>query len=430
MISLNASVLTIGGAFNVGTFNATGGIGTFSNTASQVNVTGTINNTGNVLTLSNATGSWSLSGGTISGGTLNYADGRQLIPTSSAGTLNNVTISGDLNFATTGARAIISGNTSFATARLRGMNSAIGFAPSSALNGTISFEGFSIGNRYVEMNGASGNVTIAPGSAIITAADFGGVGNIGKAWWFAGDMTLINNGVISSQSSGRTIIVAAASFDNNNLVEASNGGTMNLRSPNSGGILTGGSWKVSNAGTLSIQPGIAGADAALRDAVYALVKSGRNGGSWDGSGIGSTSLPENETLGVILDATVAPAAVLVRHTLVGDLNLDRIVTISDFIDLSSNFGKTNATYADGDTNYDGQVTIADFIDLSANFNASLPAPAPTIAPQAPAAESVSLTSPTTDLLQQNDRETKNHRSVAPDWQHRLHHRRHRSFHRR
>jgi hypothetical protein len=109
----------------------------------------------------------------------------------------------------------------------------------------------------------------------------------------------------------------------------------------------------------------------------------------------------------------------------GDLNFDGTVSIADFITLASNFNKSPATYEDGDVNYDGSVTIADFIDLAANFNASLPAPAPAITPQAPAADSVSLTSPTTELLQQNDGETKKHRSPSPDWRkpHRFHHRR-------
>src|SRR5207237_7608127 len=60
----------------------------------------------------------------------------------------------------------------------------------------------------------------------------------------------------------------------------------------------------------------------------------------------------------------------------GDLNRDRTVSIADFITLASNFGKTNASYADGDVNYDGEVTIGDFIDLAANFNKSLAEPTP------------------------------------------------------
>src|SRR5204863_190872 len=60
---------------------------------------------------------------------------------------------------------------------------------------------------------------------------------------------------------------------------------------------------------------------------------------------------------------------LIRPTRIGDLNLDGTVTISDFIDLSSNFGQSgpNITWQEGDLNYDSAVTISDFIELSANF---------------------------------------------------------------
>ena len=60
----------------------------------------------------------------------------------------------------------------------------------------------------------------------------------------------------------------------------------------------------------------------------------------------------------------------VRPTRIGDLNLDGVVTISDFIDLSSNFGRSNVTWQEGDLNADGAVTIADFIDLASNFGAT------------------------------------------------------------
>jgi len=87
----------------------------------------------------------------------------------------------------------------------------------------------------------------------------------------------------------------------------------------------------------------------------------------------------------------------------GDLNGDRTVSIADFITLASNFGKTNATYADGDLNYDGTVTISDFIDLAANFNATLPAPSPAAPAQAAAAVETSSASsaPLADVLADN-----------------------------
>ncbi len=87
----------------------------------------------------------------------------------------------------------------------------------------------------------------------------------------------------------------------------------------------------------------------------------------------------------------------------GDLNGDRTVSIADFITLASNFGKTNATYADGDLKYDGTVTISDLIDLAANFNATLPAPSPAAPAQAAAAVETSSASsaPLADVLADN-----------------------------
>ena len=63
--------------------------------------------------------------------------------------------------------------------------------------------------------------------------------------------------------------------------------------------------------------------------------------------------------------------VLIRPTRIGDLNLDGVVTIADFIDLASHFNLIGtATWQEGDLNYDRNVTIADFIDLAGNFNMS------------------------------------------------------------
>jgi autotransporter-associated beta strand protein len=62
--------------------------------------------------------------------------------------------------------------------------------------------------------------------------------------------------------------------------------------------------------------------------------------------------------------------VTIRSTRVGDLNLDGAVTISDFIDLASNFNAVGKTWQEGDLNNDGSVTISDFIDLASNFNST------------------------------------------------------------
>src|SRR5439155_13280427 len=55
--------------------------------------------------------------------------------------------------------------------------------------------------------------------------------------------------------------------------------------------------------------------------------------------------------------------VTIRSTRAGDLNLDGQVSISDFLQLASNFNASGKTWEEGDVNYDGQVTIADFLAL-------------------------------------------------------------------
>jgi len=87
-----------------------------------------------------------------------------------------------------------------------------------------------------------------------------------------------------------------------------------------------------------------------------------------GDGIFDSSLAAHS--GSALGLAIQSDHIFIRPTRIGDVNLDGIVTISDFIDLSSNFGRTNVTWQEGDLNYDGSVTISDFIDLASNFGTS------------------------------------------------------------
>jgi hypothetical protein len=66
------------------------------------------------------------------------------------------------------------------------------------------------------------------------------------------------------------------------------------------------------------------------------------------------------------------AYLLMRPTRIGDLNLDGLVSIADFIDLAANFNSSGPqiTWQEGDLNFDNAVTIADFIDLAGNFNST------------------------------------------------------------
>jgi T5SS/PEP-CTERM-associated repeat protein len=112
--------------------------------------------------------------------------------------------------------------------------------------------------------------------------------------------------------------------------------------------------------------------AAAKSAIYAAMRNANVAGAADPTdGIYDSGLSShaNAKLGIarLSDAHGDPY-LLIRPTRIGDLNLDGAVTISDFIDLASNFNGVNKTWQEGDLNYDGAVTISDFIDLASNFN--------------------------------------------------------------
>ena len=101
-ITATNSTVNLGGLFtlaDLGTFNRTGGM---------VNLVGTLDNTGTTLALNATTGSWNLSGGILENGSYTAAGGAELVGTSSGGTLNNVAVGGNLDFASNyDARAFV-----------------------------------------------------------------------------------------------------------------------------------------------------------------------------------------------------------------------------------------------------------------------------------------------------------------------------------
>lgn len=122
--------------------------------------------------------------------------------------------------------------------------------------------------------------------------------------------------------------------------------------------------------------------------IRALLQSGFAGGSWNGNGISSSTAAAqtNRAIGFAEATDIGSAAtfagepidatsLLMRFTLLGDANLDRIVNISDFSLLAANFNQ-NGIWSRGDFNYDGTINISDFAALAANFNQSLPTDLP------------------------------------------------------
>jgi hypothetical protein len=128
--------------------------------------------------------------------------------------------------------------------------------------------------------------------------------------------------------------------------------------------------------------------------IAAWIASGYAGGSWNGTGIMSTTAQSNSAsygLGYAdaadpgNPANLASGTIEIMYTLLGDANLDGKVNGTDFNILASNFNTGGDSWDQGCFTYDRKVNGTDFNLLAANFNqgdifpaaATIPAPSTT-----------------------------------------------------
>ncbi|MGA2440767.1 MAG: hypothetical protein ABSH08_07400 [Tepidisphaeraceae bacterium] len=113
--------------------------------------------------------------------------------------------------------------------------------------------------------------------------------------------------------------------------------------------------------------------------IAGYVRSGYNGGAWNGPGINSSTAAQTSTNSLRYGLGYADGAdgvvsglssgqIEVRYTLLGDANLDGLVNAADFTILAANFNQPVTGWDQGNFNYDAIVNAADFTDLAANFN--------------------------------------------------------------
>jgi Calx-beta domain/FG-GAP-like repeat len=121
-------------------------------------------------------------------------------------------------------------------------------------------------------------------------------------------------------------------------------------------------------------------------AIRELLRSGRNGGAWNGYGLNTSSAVEGVTgLGYAESAdlfssfpaslgaqSVDATSILVRHTLLGDANLDGGVAVSDLGILATNWQQSPRSFAQGDFDYDGTVDVNDLGILATSWQKNLP----------------------------------------------------------
>jgi hypothetical protein len=119
--------------------------------------------------------------------------------------------------------------------------------------------------------------------------------------------------------------------------------------------------------------------------IAALLKSGYNGGAWNGAGIDTTAplvvgglsygLGYADSADHGNPAGLPSGTVEVRYTLLGDADLNGIVNGIDFGILAANFNKGVTGWDAGDFDYNNIVNGLDFGDLAANFNKGAAGPA-------------------------------------------------------
>lgn len=239
-ISLADSVLNLGGTFTYAAMHLAG----ISRVGGSVNLTGTLNNTSSTLTLNNLTGSWTLKGGTISGGGVNFADGRRLETSSSGGTLKNVLLDGDMTLVVPNAKLNIQGTTRFHTIYLLYTNCRLAFLSGYTLLDTVVADGPS---NQVRVFTAIAPFSLGATGAIRMAPDFNGI------LFIESDGEIVNNGLIANEAiAGRWMIFDKGSLRNNGTLRAT-AGTVSIPAASVSNYdafsesLSGGIWQFENA---------------------------------------------------------------------------------------------------------------------------------------------------------------------------------------
>ncbi len=247
----NQGTIAAGGADDTvnfgGTFAAadvglqsSGSGGTFTANGATVNITGTLDNTGNTLTFDSATGVWNLnSGGIIENGTL-IAENQSGGPNSGAsylnisgGTLQNVTLGGNLNISGGNTGASTYTNISNTAANSQGLNfngyavnitgtyevlsfvdgynAATSQTFADAINGNVNLIG-----EGASIEGGLGGLTIDSGAAVTASFGPGSVEYIGG---YAG---ITNDGIITA-TNGSYVAINPQTFTNNGIITAADG---------------------------------------------------------------------------------------------------------------------------------------------------------------------------------------------------------------
>jgi GH25 family lysozyme M1 (1,4-beta-N-acetylmuramidase) len=242
---------------------------------------------------------------------------------------------------------------------VHGSANADGVVISTNLSKPLTFDG-QTGSDTITIS-SGGSYTFASDAAAMSAdlgitIDSGGAATFSAAQHLSG---LTVNGTASVTGALSTIVARALAV----------GGTLDLNANSLVVDYSGsspiGSWNG------SAYTGVAG-----------LVQSGRNGGSWDGTGIKTSSGDSLHALGaaeasdvlgisgsntaVFAGQTVDATSVLVKYTYAGDANLDGKLNVDDYTRLDFNVPLASTGWFNGDFNDDGKLNVDDYTIIDFN----------------------------------------------------------------
>ncbi len=230
--------------------------------------------------------------------------------------------------------------------------------------------------KNVNINAVAGNIAV--GGQISGGFSVSGTGNntvtLSGANSYSGGTNV---------SAGKVVIGAAGALPANSGVSIT-GGTLQLAAGTGGETLsslsiTGGSLDIGN--NHFILSYAAGTQAAADSTIRGYLTNGRNAGAWNGAG----GIDSSGSSGAGVDAGysvgyadgadhvvtgLSSGQIEVKYTLLGDANLDGLVTGDDFTILVGNLGKAVTGWDKGDFLYTGLVTGDDFTALVGNLGKS------------------------------------------------------------
>ena len=360
------SVILSNGTLNLGGSFTTAGLGSYTRSGGVINLKGTLDNTGGTLALDTSTGSWNLSGGTLTGSALATANGTSLAATNLGGTLSGLTLGATVaGQAEPGTLSVVSGGLSISNGLTLASNTVvvvqagggISLVGNQTVGGTGAFAFTGQGGNL----GVFGALTLGPGVTVH--------GSGGSLFISSGSLT--NQGTIAADGGG-TVTVGSAGFSLTNAAGgtlAANGGTLSLDGTwsNAGQIVVNnstlnlfGSFTTAGLGSYTRSGGVINLHGTLDNTGAALALSTATG-SWNLAGGtingGALATADGTTLaatniggtlsGLTLGATVA-----------GQAEPGNVSVVSGGVSFSNGLTLANNTVVQiGDTSFGGEVDL-------------------------------------------------------------------------